>query len=256
MPKRALIDASRWCLVLVALSAVTCHAFEPPSTALSSPAVVQQRASSNAPVTTARRYEAPSGRAIGELTPKDCRGWLRRLHIRHEQLSSDEFPKVATPIRLSGPVRGVEFVFRGRNPLHEVLDCRLAVALWHWAGILRTEGIVRVMHFSLLRAEARVRGTRQVSGHARGLAIDAGIFEQRDGEVARVLEHWRERQRGSAPCDDYAGETSQANLLRRIVCAAVDADLFQTVITPHHDRTHADHVHLEVVPGVDWSFVR
>jgi hypothetical protein len=41
-----------------------------------------------------------------------------------------------------------------------------------------------------------------------------------------------------------------------MVCAAVSADLFQVVLTPHYDRAHGNHVHLEVVPGVPWSFVR
>ena len=44
--------------------------------------------------------------------------------------------------------------------------------------------------------------------------------------------------------------------LRRLVCAAVEADLFQVVLTPHYDHAHQNHVHLELVPDVDWSFVR
>ena len=39
------------------------------------------------------------------------------------------------------------------------------------------------------------------------------------------------------------------------MCDAVERDLFQVVITPHHDRAHQNHVHLELVPEVDWSYV-
>jgi len=27
------------------------------------------------------------------------------------------------------------------------------------------------------------------------------------------------------------------------------------VLTPHHDDAHANHVHLELRPGVDWSLL-
>lgn len=43
--------------------------------------------------------------------------------------------------------------------------------------------------------------------------------------------------------------------MRSAVCAAVQRDLFQIVLTPHHDEAHANHVHLEVRPGVDWVYV-
>jgi hypothetical protein len=28
------------------------------------------------------------------------------------------------------------------------------------------------------------------------------------------------------------------------------------VVTPHHDDAHANHVHLEVVPDVPWTWIR
>ena len=45
-------------------------------------------------------------------------------------------------------------------------------------------------------------------------------------------------------------------MLRGLVCDAIDDALFQVVITPHHDRAHADHVHLELRPEVSWIYVR
>jgi hypothetical protein len=44
--------------------------------------------------------------------------------------------------------------------------------------------------------------------------------------------------------------------MRGVICAAVQRDLFQVVLTPHHDAAHANHVHLEIRPGVDWTYVR
>jgi hypothetical protein len=40
------------------------------------------------------------------------------------------------------------------------------------------------------------------------------------------------------------------------VCQAVENSLFQVVLTPHHDRAHENHVHLELKPEVSWTYVR
>jgi hypothetical protein len=45
-------------------------------------------------------------------------------------------------------------------------------------------------------------------------------------------------------------------LLRSVVCEAIDSQLFQVVLTPHHDRAHENHVHLELKPEVNWTYVR
>jgi hypothetical protein len=44
--------------------------------------------------------------------------------------------------------------------------------------------------------------------------------------------------------------------LRAIVCAAVDKDLFNVVLTPNFNRAHRNHLHLEVTRDVDWFMVR
>jgi hypothetical protein len=44
-------------------------------------------------------------------------------------------------------------------------------------------------------------------------------------------------------------------MLREVVCAAAASDLFQVVLTPHHDEHHQNHVHLEVRPNVTWSLL-
>jgi hypothetical protein len=40
------------------------------------------------------------------------------------------------------------------------------------------------------------------------------------------------------------------------VCAAADAHLFTTILTPNYDRAHYNHFHLEVTPEVKWHLVR
>jgi hypothetical protein len=94
-----------------------------------------------------------------------------------------------------------------------------------------------------------------VSGHAKGLAIDLAVMELEDGRTIDVLEGWEARERGRAPCEGEFEEGDGSAKLRRVVCGAAREDLFQVVLTPHYDRAHGNHVHLEVVPGVSWSFI-
>ena len=101
-----------------------------------------------------------------------------------------------------------------------------------------------------------VAGTRNPSGHAKGCAIDLARMAFEDGTTLSVLEDWTSRRRGMPPCASYPQETDGSRLWRSAVCEAARLNLFQVILTPHHDRAHANHVHLEVVPGVDWSYIR
>jgi hypothetical protein len=108
---------------------------------------------------------------------------------------------------------------------------------------------------SIYRPSARVRGTRRVSGHAHALAIDALAFVLDDGRRLPVLGGWNEPTRGVDPCATHEEDDDATARMRGAVCAAVQRDLFQVVLTPHHDAAHANHVHLEVRPGVSWTYV-
>jgi hypothetical protein len=163
---------------------------------------------------------------------------------------------VEQPVLLRGPLAGVEVVPRDGKLSHAVLDCRLALALLAWAQALREAGVTRIEHYSIYRRGARVGAGGSRSGHARGLAIDAARFHLHDGQVLDVLTDWEDRERGSAPCPRRSHEAWPSRLLRGLVCEAVDESLFQVVITPHHDRAHENHVHLERRPDVSWQYVR
>ena len=43
--------------------------------------------------------------------------------------------------------------------------------------------------------------------------------------------------------------------LQSILCEAADERLFTYMLTPHFNKAHADHMHLEVKPGVKWFLV-
>ena len=40
-----------------------------------------------------------------------------------------------------------------------------------------------------------------------------------------------------------------------IVCEAADARIFTYMLSPHFDKAHSDHLHLEIKPQVKWFLV-
>ena len=200
---------------------------------------------------------APSRFARPELAdPARCYQALTAAGVAFEPVPAESAAGIAVPTRLRGPLGGIEVVPSDHSVKHALLDCRLALALLAWAPTLRRAGVDRIEHYSTYRPGSHVRRTGKISGHSRGLAIDAARFGLDDGEVLDVRTDWQDRERGGAPCPRRPDEGRSSRLLRGVVCAAVQDELFQVVITPHHDHAHADHVHLELRPEVSWIYVR
>ncbi len=201
----------------------------------------------------------PHGRAVSALTPSECRAVLDGLGVEVEDASAEGGPVAAVeqPVRLHGPVGGLTVRPHGGDPrsIHAILDCRLVVALYAWGPTLRAAGFVGIEHVSVFRPGARVASSGHPSGHSHGLAIDALLFVRPDGTTFSVLHDWVARARGADPCASY-DEPAEARALREAICAGAAAELFEVIVTPHHDDAHANHVHLEVVPGVDWTALR
>jgi hypothetical protein len=223
------------------------------------------RAREETPTTPAVAHAVPShdgtlprGRAVGALTPDACEEVLRSEGVSFEREASDAARSaIAQPIRLTGALRGVRIRPHGgdESSIHSIIDCRLAVALLGWADELREAGFVAIEHVSIFRPGARVAGTHRPSGHSHALALDALRFVRADGTFFSVLDDWAARVRGTDPCATY-DEPAPSATVRHLVCSAVAAETFQVVITPHHDDAHANHVHLEIVPGVTWTVAR
>jgi len=191
------------------------------------------------------------------LSLDECVAVLSEAHVDFETLDPEDHPGVELPLRLNGALDGVVIAKRGHDPTHEVIDCRLAVALLGWTPTLRTHGITRLEHYSIYRPAARTGRRKKVSGHARALAIDAARFMFADGRVLDVLEDWGAKEPGVDPClGDVSEGATEDRTLRDLVCNAVARDLFSVVLTPHHDKAHDNHVHLELVPDVSWTYIR
>lgn len=198
----------------------------------------------------------PSGRAVANLSAASCAAILQAHHVPFHPLDPGEAEGVEIPIRLDGPVAGVRIASRGHSELHEIVDCRLAVAVLAWSPELRAAGVRALLHYSVFRPGARVATTGRRSGHAGALAIDLAVVEMDDGTEHEVLTAWEARARGAPPCEGAFEEGPVSATLRRLVCGVAGEELFQVVLTPHFDAAHANHVHLELRPGVPWQYVR
>ncbi len=197
----------------------------------------------------------PAGAPVPDpasLSDESCRALLDAHGVRYRRVGSDELPLIV----LEGPIGGIEIAFVGRNRVHAQLDCRVAAAILAWAPDLRAASVRRIRHLSIHRPGATVESTGRPSGHSAGLAMDVRYLDLDDGRTLDVLVDWGDRTRDASPCPAEAHASDPSTVIRTLVCGAVARDLFETVITPHHDEPHQNHVHVEVVPDVTWRFVR
>lgn len=163
---------------------------------------------------------------------------------------------VRMPIRVTSPIGGVWVQPANGNRVNAIMDCRLAVRLLSWAPALRKMGVRTLEHYSAYRPNATISGSNRPSAHAGALALDLAKLHMDNGDVLDVLTDWEGRERGEAPCPRRRDEGWASRVLRTLVCDAIDRRLFQVVLTPHHDKAHQNHVHLELRPSDDWTFIR
>ena len=243
-----LLRPSRWAFVAIAALA-SAAVTGAPRGALASPAVTP----TDAATAPAVRY--------GKLSKGACESELVRRGVAFTSLPGAR--GVVAPVRITAPIRGVSFrtelptKMRATTP-YEIADCRLVLALDDFAAILAKHDVIEVHHFSMYRPPgthwpAGKAGTR----HAGALAIDAGKFIRKDGSVLDVEKDFHGLI-GNPTCGPGAGPdpaTPAALELRKIVCEAADARLFNVELTPDYNYEHRNHFHLEVTANVSWFLV-
>ena len=133
----------------------------------------------------------------------------------------------------------------------------LVLALDDFAKILQKHDIVEVIHYSVYRPPGKKEvlhgpGRR----HSGALAIDAAIFKTKDGKTLGVEKDFHGKI-GAKTCGVPTSHmTAEAQTLRKLVCEAADAQLFNVLLTPDYNWPHRNHFHLEVTAGVKWILVR
>jgi len=199
----------------------------------------------------------PSKVRFASVTPAECYQALQEHGLKFKPLDRSQAPGVDAPVLLQGDLNGLR-LHNTYGPEHSetasIMDCRLLLALalvskqWQDAA-------AQTLHFSsAYRPHAHVKHSRNLSGHAKGLAIDITSVQFENGTTASVEEAWQPRMRKVDPCS--AAMMIDAVPLRNFACSAANAGIFQLILTPHYDTAHANHLHFEVRPAVDWKYIR
>jgi hypothetical protein len=214
-------------------------------------------------IETPEGAEATPAVKYASLDQAACEAELTRRGVPFERVDSAR--GVLAPLRLTGPVRGVTYRSslperaRSTSPL-EIIDCRLALALDDFASVVSAHDVREVVHYSVYRPPPLRGWIEGMLGkrHSGALAIDAGKFIKSDGSLLDVDAHFGGRV-GQKTCGTKASPTpksAQGKTLREIVCDAADKRIFNVQLTPHYNRAHRNHLHLEVTPGVRWFLIR
>lgn len=122
------------------------------------------------------------------------------------------------------------------------VSCTVANAMAGWVrfGVDRAareilgSGVERVETFGAYNCRM-VAGTRRLSAHATGEAVDVSAFVLTDGRVISIRQAWR------------GGTAAEREFLRRVRQSACRR--FGIVLSPDYDEAHQDHFHLEVGRG-------
>jgi hypothetical protein len=190
------------------------------------------------------------------LSKKDCLAELELRKIPFQPAAAKVVKKARTveaPVHLVGALHGVRFEHAHppatprEGPL---MDCRLLLALDDLATIAGDRGITTVRYNSTYRRGWGKKGHR----HPAGVAIDIVGFVKDGGHELVVLDDFDGSGIGSKTCGDGAtpAPEGKARELRELVCALHSAHVFNLILSPHYDRRHKDHLHLEVRRGIKW----
>lgn len=194
---------------------------------------------------------------LANLSPAECRKLLAEKELAVERWRGPA-PGVATPLRITGPLEGVELRVPSAKTPYGLLDCRLALALAEMSRVLAEHGVVSVRIDNFYRPRARLPRRKKLSQHAHGLAADVVEFTLENGEVLNVERDWQ-GVRGEPPCGPEARlveASDRAVRLRNLVCAIAARGVFHHILTPGYDAAHRNHLHLDIKRDERWFGVR
>jgi hypothetical protein len=157
---------------------------------------------------------------------------------------------IETPVEITGPIRGVRLVSRGRRA--PLMDCELARALFEAAPGMRELGISG-LSFSGTYDYRNVRGSSKLSGHAFGLAIDVHALETNLGTLDVERDYPKDGGRWQGSRGDVGGCVGsparlQGRILRSLACQLRAQGAFALIMTPDDNYDHRNHLHIEAHP--------
>ncbi|WP_062112058.1 extensin-like domain-containing protein [Aureimonas sp. AU40] len=179
--------------------------------------------------------ETPSGYRPLAASEAMCRRELQKLGVRFTDISPIDTSRscgIPNPVRVSEAVQGVAMTPAA------TMNCQAAlrVARWLQADVKPAarwklwKRPTAVINMSSYRC-SRIAGSRTISEHASGNALDVGGFRFSDGSTMRIS------PKGAFSFRERAFQTA----IRKGSCR-----YFGTVLGPGYNRAHADHLHLDV----------
>ena len=194
------------------------------------------------PASVTKVYKRPM------LSEDQCLARLRALGVPFRR-ARPHFG-IANPIRLTGPIRGLEIRSKWRPSEQPLMDCLLALTLWRAAPIFRAHGVRRILYSSTYRRGRR--GDPRPSRHALGLAIDVRDLVYESGEMLNVEKDWEKHYGRPGACVGRVSSRKAARL-RQLVCDLERARIYRRILTPDSDPGHHDHFHMaSAKPGEQW----
>lgn len=185
--------------------------------------------------------DTDSGRMPASEVGLSCTEVLDRLGVEYEPARRRN---IAQGVAIGGDLGGVTFRSYGGKPL--VIDCSLAVSLALSAPFFAVHGITTVTYSSAYDRR-RIRGTRRLSRHSFGLAIDIHTFAGDELEAVTVRDDY---EQGLGDNIDCVGQplTEGGRILRQVTCQLARSELYRIVLDPDYDADHYNHFHLEALP--------
>jgi hypothetical protein len=188
--------------------------------------------------------------AAEDLDGQACLDTLTRLKVPWKQGRAKK--GLANPVELtSHMLNGVYYHwYWGQDP-EMLLDCRMVVALFIAAPVFRKHGFDEVLYTSSYRY-TRISGTRRLSRHATGNALDVKALRGPNGVVAVVERDWHIQKTTLGDC---VGPLPQgpARRMRELICEFETLPIFGGILTPETDYDHRNHFHVGgILPGEKW----
>lgn len=182
---------------------------------------------------------------IYSLNKGQCNFILREYDVEFESLT--DIDDVDMPVKLKSDVGGIKYSHIDKSDKFSIMDCRLVVALAGWAPVLNKYKVKEIVHMRAYSPKARVGGGTKVSGHSYALALDVARLIFKDSKELSIKEDWTDHRKVE-PCtaQESSNETLSGKMLRSITCDTANANLFSVILTPHYNRAHYDHLHMEI----------
>mgnify|MGYP001008461885 CR=1 FL=1 len=191
----------------------------------------------------------------GQFTAADldgpaCLKTLTRLRIPWK--AGRQKRGLVNPVELTSHLlNGVYYHWYWGESPDMLLDCRMVLALWIAAPVFRKHGFDEVLYTSSYRY-TRIGGTRRLSRHASGNALDVKALRGPGGVVAVVERDWHHHRGTLADCVGPL-PPGPARKMRELVCEFETLPLFGGILTPDYDFDHRNHFHIGgVLPGEKW----